>query len=100
MDNWNIFLIICSGMFFLLTLVWKAGLQPYYDWNLYAVLAIPTSILIWSNVLQISKLKYRREILISLLFLMILHSLCWIVSNHFTVTVPSPEFMQDLFGYI
>ena len=100
MDNWNIFLIICSGMFFLLTLVWKAGLQPYYDWNLYAVVAIPTSVLIWSNVLQISKLKYKREILISLLFLMVLHSLCWIVSNHFTVTVPSPEFLQDLIGYI
>lgn len=96
MNNWNVFLIICATMFLLLTLVWKAGLQPYYDWNLYAVLAIPVSILVWSNVLQISDLKFRREILISLLFLMVLHSACWIVSNHFTVTIIPPEHMQNL----
>lgn len=99
MDNWNIFLIICSGMFLLLTLVWKAGLQPYYDWNLYAVLAIPISFLTWGNMLQISELKYRREILISLFFLMILHSGCWIVSNHFTVTISSPEYLHRLLMY-
>lgn len=99
MNNWNIFLIICSGMLLLLALVWKAGLQPYYDWNLYAALGIPVSFLVWSNVLQINELKFRREILISLLFLMVLHSGCWIVSNHFTVTIISPEYLQELIMY-
>jgi len=96
LDTWNVFLIICSVMLLLLAFLWKAGLQPYYDWNLYAVLAIPVSILVWGSVLQIKDLKFRREILISLLFLMVLHSGCWIVSNHFVVTIIPPEHMHDI----
>jgi len=48
----DIFLLIATGFLLLLPLGWKAALGVLNDWNLYAMLAIPGSILVWSLIVR------------------------------------------------
>ena len=81
----NTFLMIGSAMLLLLLLLWRAGLGPYHDWNLYASLGIPLSLLLWLNFLRAggqNGMRFHFEIALAILFTSAIHSYSWIVSNH------------------
>lgn len=84
-DRVNIFLGIATVCLLSLALFWRAGLWPYNDWNLYACLGIPASLLCWRNFLQAEDLLGRSRIGVAVVLSAGLHSACWIVSNHFFV---------------
>ncbi len=79
----NIFLGLASVFMLLFMFTWKADMGVYQDWNLYAAVAIPLSVLCWYNFLRIDGLRYRRRIFVALVGLGCLHTYTWIISNHF-----------------
>ena len=86
MNETNLFLVISAGMLILLLALWRAGLGPYHDWNLYASLGVPLSLLLWTNLLGTAgTLRYRARIVAAVVFTNAIHSYSWIVSNHFHV---------------
>ena len=78
----NIHLIISAAGMLLLVFGWKAQLGVYNDWNLFAITALPISLLVWNNFHKIQNLDFKNEIAVSAGFVFILHSLTWIISNH------------------
>ncbi len=78
----NIFLGLASAFMLLFMFIWKADMGVYQDWNLYAAVAIPLSVLCWYNFLRIDGLRYRRRIFVALVGLSFLHTYTWIISNH------------------
>lgn len=83
MDSVNVHLLIAAGGMAVLVLVWKAGLGVVNDWNLFAPAALPISFLVWRNVLQIKTLQTKYSPIRLLGWVFLLHSLTWIVRNHF-----------------
>ncbi len=79
----NIFLGLASLFMLLFMFTWKADMGPYLDWNLYAPVAIPLSVLCWYNFLRIDHLRYHRRIFVALVGLASLHTYTWIITNHF-----------------
>ena len=78
----NIHLLISIAGVFLLTLGWKAQLGVYNDWNLFAVTALPVSLLVWNNFDNILEAKLKSEIALIAGFIFFFHSWAWIMSNH------------------
>ncbi len=67
--------------------VWKAQLGVYNDWNLFANVAVPFSLLVWTNVLRERLSDRRKAILVAFFLLSAFHSYAWIISNHTAVPV-------------
>ena len=82
LDTFNVHLIISSLCMLGFHMLFFAKIGVYNDWNLYANVAVPVSILIWYNVLKIESMKGKAEIVIALYLLFAFHSYSWIVSNH------------------
>ncbi|MBM3182127.1 MAG: hypothetical protein FJZ86_17550 [Chloroflexi bacterium] len=78
----NIFLLISTAGALLLTLGWKAQLGVYNDWNLFAITALPISLLVWNNFHSILDANLKSEIALIAGFVFSFHSLSWVISNH------------------
>ena len=76
------FLLIAVSFLMLLPLAWKAALGVLNDWNLYAILAIPCSILVWSKLLPRVDTGRMRVALIVMLVFSMLNTFAWVVKNH------------------
>jgi len=76
------FFITATGFLMLLPLAWKASLGVQNNWNLYAIVAIPGSILAWSLWMQKVKGEGRRYLLIIMLAFSMLNTFSWLVKNH------------------
>ena len=81
-DEFNVFLIIGSVSTLIFMMGWKASLGVYNDWNLFAITALPLSILFWRNVVKITHERTQKAIQIFII-LFSLHSYSWILGNHF-----------------
>ncbi len=55
----------------------------YSDWNLFAALGIPLSVLIWYNLLKAEDLWHRPVLVQAMFWVFGMHSYSWIVANHF-----------------
>jgi len=80
-DPQNRFLAIATIFLLLLQATWNAQLGVYNDWNLYAAVAIPFSLLVWTNVLTNVRFRLKAEAVATAVVLAGSHSLVWIVSN-------------------
>jgi hypothetical protein len=78
----NVHLALCSAFLLVYLFTWKATLGVYSDWNLFANLGVPLSILIWHNLLSAEDLPHRGEIALALFWIFGMHSCSWIVANH------------------
>jgi len=78
----NIFLGLAASFMLVFMFTWKADMGVYQDWNLYAPVALPVSLLCWYSFLRIDGLRYRRRIFVALVGLGFLHTYTWIISNH------------------
>ena len=61
---------------------WKAQLGVYNDWNLFAMAAVPISLLVWRNVFRVvgeSRVPWPIVATIALFFA---HSYSWVIGNH------------------
>jgi len=83
LDELNIHLILASGFMMIFLLSFKAGLGVYQDWNLYANIGIPVSLLIWRNGLSMDSQPQKPYLLYYLGWLYFIHSYSWIISNHY-----------------
>jgi hypothetical protein len=80
--NTHLFISFCGMM--VLLVGWKAELGVYNDWNLFAPVALPTSLLVWRSILNHHTLMATKEWSLPFIGSMFfLHSYCWVVSNHF-----------------
>ncbi len=82
MEPGNIFLVLASVFMLIFMFTWKADMGAYQDWNLYAPVAIPLSLLCWYNFLRIDELPFKRPIFVALVGLGCLHTYTWVISNH------------------
>lgn len=80
----NLHLVIASVCMLLFVLNWRAQLGVYQDWNLFAPAALPISLLIWRNVLDLDFRGVPLQPVPVLAGLASMHSLAWIVANHFS----------------
>ena len=78
----NIHLLIAVAGRLFLNFGWKAQLGVYNDWNLFAIIALPISLLVWNNFETIQDTDFKNEIALLSGFVFSLHSLAWIISNH------------------
>ncbi len=78
----NVFLLIATGFLMLLPLAWKAALGVLNDWNLYAMLAIPGSILVWSLAVRDIDSDRSKYILTTVLVFSLLNTFSWVLKNH------------------
>lgn len=76
------FLITATGFLLLLPLTWKAALGVLNDWNLYAIVAIPASILVWSLITQRIESRKQKYLLVNMLAFSMLNTFSWVVKNH------------------
>jgi len=83
MDAMNIHLLLATSSMVLSVLSWNAYLGVYNDWNLFATAALPISLLIWRNVMQIKEFKLNQLPVRILGAAFLLHSFTWIVGNRF-----------------
>lgn len=78
----NLHLWLATAGALILTFGWKAQLGVYNDWNLFAVTALPISLLVWNNFETIQDVDFKNEIAQFAAFVFFLHALTWIASNH------------------
>jgi len=76
------FFLTATGFLMLLPLAWRATLGVMNDWNLFAILAIPGSILVWSLLLQKADNRKYKYMLITLLAFSMLNTFSWVMKNH------------------
>ena len=76
------FFITAVAFLMLLPLAWKAALGVLNDWNLFAILAIPGSILVWSLLVQKSESVIDKCMLITMLVFSMLNTFSWVAKNH------------------
>jgi len=69
---------VCSLL--LLPLVWKAALGVLNDWNLYAIVAVPGSVLVWYAITEQQDIK--KGWLMPFVFISFLSTFMWIWQNH------------------
>lgn len=81
LNDFDIFLLIACCFLMLLPIAWKAALGVLNDWNLYAMIAIPVSLFVWFNLLQLAERKQKILIIVMLMFSM-LNTFSWVVNNH------------------
>lgn len=77
----NAFLGLASLFLLLFQFSWYAALGVYNDWNLYAISAIPTSILVWTNYLAHVPIPRKDQVAVFVAGLAALHTFSWILSN-------------------
>jgi hypothetical protein len=82
LDRIDGFFITATGFLMLLPLAWRASLGVLNDWNLFAILAIPGSILVWSLLVQKADNRKYKYMLITLLAFSMLNTFSWVVKNH------------------
>lgn len=78
----NLFLLFSIVGMFCLLFGWKAQLGVYNDWNLYAITALPISLFIWNNFMNIPDIELKTNISILAGFIFSFHTLIWIYSNY------------------
>ncbi|NJN79516.1 MAG: hypothetical protein HC797_03085 [Anaerolineales bacterium] len=78
----NLFLIISIAGMLCLMFGWKAQLGVYNDWNLFAIIALPISLLVWGNFKNIPNPILQANIPLIAGFVFYFHSLVWIWSNY------------------
>ncbi|MCJ7625304.1 MAG: hypothetical protein MUO76_17540, partial [Anaerolineaceae bacterium] len=78
----NIHLLIASVVLLPFHFAWRAQLGIYGDWNLFATVGQVLSILVWYNILKITHMKYKPQILVLLFAIFSIHSYAWITYNH------------------
>jgi hypothetical protein len=83
LDDLNIHLIVAAVFTGIFLVAWKATLGVYSDWNLFAVVALPVTFLVLRNLLSTECLSGRRWLIYIFVWLFMLHSYSWIISNHF-----------------
>ena len=83
LDPVNVHLLLACACGGLLVVTWWARLGVYNDWNLFANVAIPVSLLVWRNVLDAETLMARPWPIVALNALFLVHSYSWIVTNHY-----------------
>ncbi len=88
LDAYNIHLIIAVVFMLVLQFGWKAQLGVYQDWDLYAIGAIPMSILLWRNLVNNKEINNKNLILLSAGLIFSLHSYAWILGNHIFLKLP------------
>jgi len=81
-DAINLHLLVATVVMGVFVLVWRASLGVYNDWNLFAMAAIPVTLLVWRNVLMVDCLRQHPGPLVALYVLFLVHSGSWIVANH------------------
>jgi hypothetical protein len=81
-DPVNTHLAMASGFMAAFFLFWRAQLGVYMDWNLFAIAALPISLLVWRNVLrkEVWERAHRPVAVLGLLFWV--HSYSWVIANH------------------
>ena len=84
LDAINVHLLLASGFMALFMLSWNAALGVYNDWNLFAIAAIPVTLLIARNVLNAPVAQTHPESIAALTLLFLVHSASWIVANHYS----------------
>ncbi len=82
LDRLNIHLLLSSLSMLFFVMIWRATLGIYGDWNLFAVAAVPVSLLVGRNLLNLVEQK-NSFVMLMPVWLFILHAYCWIVSNHY-----------------
>jgi hypothetical protein len=61
---------------------WFPALGPLNDWNLFANVAIPVTLLVWTTALRAPGLADRRVAMTAAALGGGVHSLAWILGNH------------------
>jgi hypothetical protein len=77
----NVFLGLATASLLVFQLSWNAQLGVYNDWNLFAMPAIPLSILVWSNFFTNVMIARKAEVAVLVVGLAGMHSFAWILSN-------------------
>ena len=81
-DPVGVHLVIASLTMLVYVLTWRAALGIHHDWNLFAVAAIPWSLLLWTSLLRGPAPPARARVLSTAFGLFSLVSLAWILANH------------------
>jgi hypothetical protein len=82
-DAVNVHLLIASAAMMAFVLGWKAQLGVYNDWNLFAMAAVPISLLVWRNVFGPLGAQPVPKLVVAAIALFLANSYSWIVMNHF-----------------
>jgi hypothetical protein len=78
----NLFLVFSIMGMLCLLFGWKAQLGVYNDWNLFAISALPISLFIWNNSMNLPDSELKVNISILAGFVFSFHTLIWIYSNY------------------
>ena len=82
-DPINVHLALASIVMTVFVLCWKPQLGIDNDWNLYAMAAVPISLLAWRNVFNAIGDRRIPWPVIALIALFSAHSYSWVIANHF-----------------
>jgi hypothetical protein len=82
LDAVNEHLVVASAGMSALVIGWKAQLGVYNDWNLFAMAAIPISLLVWRNVFRVIGDGRVPWAIVAMIALFFAHSYSWVIGNH------------------
>jgi hypothetical protein len=82
LDALNVHLLIASAGVTVLVIGWKAQLGIYNDWNLFAMAAVPISLLVWRNVFRVIGGSPVPWPIVAMIALFLAHSYSWVIGNH------------------
>ena len=84
LDAVNVHLAVASAGMTLLVVGWKAQLGVYDDWNLFAMAALPISLLVWRNVFRAVGTGRVPWPIVATIALFFAHSYSWVIGNHWS----------------
>jgi hypothetical protein len=84
LDPVNVQLVVASAGMTALVIGWKAQLGVYNDWNLFAMAAVPISLLVWRNVFQVAGASRVPWPIVAMVALFFAHSYSWVIGNHWS----------------
>jgi len=84
LDAVNVHLVVASAGMTVLVMAWKAQLGVYNDWNLFAMAAVPISLLVWRNVFQVVGAGRVPWPIVAMIALFFAHSYSWVIGNHWS----------------
>lgn len=73
----------CAGVT-VLVIGWKAQLGVYNDWNLFAMAAVPVSLLVWRNVFRATGAGRVPWPIVAMITVFFAHSYSWVIGNHWS----------------
>ena len=82
LDPINVHLVLASAGMTALVIGWKAQLGVYNDWNLFAMAAVPISLLVWRNVFQVAGASRLPWPIVAMITVCFAHSYSWVIGNH------------------